>query len=70
MPAPSITDTMGVSAMMTMQDVQDYLGLSRHTTYQLTHTQGFPAVRFGRTIRVPRDAFLRWLERQAGEEEG
>jgi excisionase family DNA binding protein len=43
-------------------DVQRLLGISRVTTYELLHRRGFPVVRIGRAIRVPRDAFLRWLE--------
>jgi excisionase family DNA binding protein len=49
-----------------MRDVQDYLGISRPKTYELAHTQGFPMVRFGRAIRIRREAFLRWLDQQAG----
>jgi excisionase family DNA binding protein len=54
---------------LTMQDVQAYLRISRPKTYDLAHTPGFPAVRIGRAIRVPREAFLRWLAQQAGVEE-
>lgn len=28
------------------------------------HDQSFPCARFGRAVRIPRDAFLRWLEGQ------
>jgi excisionase family DNA binding protein len=43
-------------------DIQRLLGLSRVRTYQLLHQRGFPVVRIGRCLRVPRDAFFRWLE--------
>jgi excisionase family DNA binding protein len=49
-----------------MEHIQKILGLSRLKAYELPHQQGFPVVRFGRAIRVPRDAFLKWLETQAG----
>jgi len=55
--------------VLTLQDVQDYLRISRPKTYELAHTRGFPAFRCGRAIRVTRDSFLRWLDRQAGVEE-
>jgi excisionase family DNA binding protein len=54
-------------AMLRMSDVQRFLGLSRPTTYELVHRRGFPAVRFGRVIRVPRDAFLAWIACQVAE---
>jgi excisionase family DNA binding protein len=43
-------------------DIQRLLGLSRVKTYELLHQKGFPVVRIGRCLRVPRDAFFRWLE--------
>jgi excisionase family DNA binding protein len=48
-------------------DIQRLLGISRVKTYELLHQQGFPVVRIGRAMRVPRDAFLRWLEESAVE---
>jgi excisionase family DNA binding protein len=51
--------------VLTMEHVQRALGLSRQKTYELPHVRGFPVVRFGRAIRVPRDAFMKWLETQA-----
>jgi excisionase family DNA binding protein len=44
------------------EDVQEITKLSKALVYQLPHQHGFPAIRFGRAIRVPRDAFLKWLE--------
>ncbi len=32
--------------------------------YARTRGQGFPVVRFGKAIRIPRDAFRAWLESQ------
>jgi excisionase family DNA binding protein len=70
MPAVAVKDMDTLPMVLTMKDVQDVLGLSKPKTYELAHTRGFPAVRFGRAIRVPRDAFLRWLNEQAGVREG
>jgi excisionase family DNA binding protein len=52
--------------VLTMQDIQEITGLSKPKVYQLAHTRGFPVVRFGRALRVPRDRFLAWLDVQAG----
>jgi excisionase family DNA binding protein len=54
--------------VMRVEDVQRALLISRLKAYELVHQQGFPTVRIGRAIRVPRDAFLRWLEFQAGQD--
>jgi excisionase family DNA binding protein len=44
-------------------DIQRILGLSRVKTYELLHQEGFPTVRIGRVIRVPREGFFAWLNR-------
>jgi excisionase family DNA binding protein len=54
--------------VMRVEDVQRALLISRLKAYELVHQQGFPTMRIGRSIRVPRDAFLRWLEAQAGQD--
>jgi excisionase family DNA binding protein len=70
MATATVIDVAGLPAVLTLKHVQEVLGISRPKTYELAHTRGFPAVRFGRAIRVPREAFLRWLDQQAGVEEG
>jgi excisionase family DNA binding protein len=53
-------------AILNMQQVQILLRVSRPKVYELANTAGFPAVRIGRAIRVPREALLRWIEEQTG----
>jgi excisionase family DNA binding protein len=43
-------------------DVQRILGISRVKVYELLHQQGFPTLRVGRSLRIPRDAFLKWMD--------
>jgi excisionase family DNA binding protein len=64
-----VTDIDALPAVLTLKHVQEVLGISRPKTYELAHTRGFPVVRFGRAIRVPREALLRWLDEQVGMEE-
>jgi excisionase family DNA binding protein len=66
----TVTDVTTLPLLLTMKDITKITGLSREVVYRLPHLQGFPAVRFGRSIRVPREAFLRWLDQQAGVGEG
>jgi excisionase family DNA binding protein len=70
MSAATVRDVESLPLVLTLRHVQDVLGISRPKVYELAHTRGFPVVRFGRTIRIQREAFLRWLEQQAGVEEG
>lgn len=39
--------------------------VSMPTMYAWVHQKGFPAVRKGRRILIPVDAFKRWLEEEA-----
>ena len=32
--------------------------------YNLAHAKGFPTLRVGKRILVPRDQFLQWMDRQ------
>ena len=40
----------------------ELLGLSRTSVYELIHEQGFPYIRLGKKIVVPRDKFISWIE--------
>ena len=55
--------------VLTMRHVKEIMNLSKLKAYELPHQKGFPAIRCGRAIRVPRDAFFRWLNEQAGVQE-
>lgn len=47
---------------MTVAEVKEYLNVSLTQAYALTHRKDFPVSRFGGAIRVPRKAFLSWVE--------
>lgn len=49
---------------ITIADVQHYLNISQTAAYELSHRADFPVCRFGGSIRIPRDAFLSWVEHQ------
>ena len=48
---------------MTVTDVEKYLNISKGAAYGLTRRSDFPICRFGGTIRIPRDAFLIWVDK-------
>lgn len=37
------------------------LQISRAGAYNLMHAKGFPTIRIGKRMVVPKDAFLKWL---------
>jgi excisionase family DNA binding protein len=51
---------------LTVKDISEALGVSLITAYDLVNSQGFPAIRIGKRIIIPRDAFQRWLDNSCG----
>lgn len=49
---------------LTVPDIQQALGVSKNTAYELVNRADFPKLRVGKRILIPRDAFIRWLEAQ------
>lgn len=47
---------------LTIADVSQYLNVSQSKAYELSHRKDFPVCRFGGSIRIPREAFLAWVE--------
>ena len=39
------------------------LGVGVNTVYNLAHTRDFPSFKLGKRIVIPRQHFLRWMDR-------
>ncbi len=46
--------------------VAQVLGVSISTAYELFHEPGFPTLRVGSRMVVPKEKFIQWAEAQAG----
>ena len=46
--------------------VAKVLGVSISSAYELMHETGFPALRIGSLIVVPKEKFRQWVDAQAG----
>ena len=46
--------------------VAKVLGVSPSSGYELMHEDGFPVLRVGSRMVVPKDAFIRWVESHTG----
>lgn len=53
--------------MLSVPEVAAVLGISRAGAYELAHRKGFPSMKIGSRIVIPRDKFLLWIEKQCGE---
>lgn len=54
---------------LTVAEVADVMRVSRMTVYRMVHAGELPAIRFGRSFRVPESAVLRAIERPLGGSE-
>ena len=46
--------------------VAEVLGISPSSSYALLHSKGFPTLRIGGRMVVPRDQFLAWVDQHTG----
>lgn len=49
---------------LTVPEVGEVLAISRAKAYDLARSEGFPSMRIGTRILVPRDKLIRWTDKQ------
>ena len=49
---------------LSAEDVSQVLGISRANAYALMHSKGFPTLKIGKRITVPKDKLIEWMEKQ------
>lgn len=59
-----ITEIDQLPLMMKMRDVANVMDIALRRAYELAQNPSFPKVVVGKSIRVPRDAFFRWLDQE------
>ena len=50
--------------MLTVPEVGEALGISRASAYELVRSKGFPSMRIGTRIIVPKDKLIAWINEQ------
>ena len=61
--APSNTGDMSEVKFLTVAEVASVMRVSKMTVYRLVHSGELPAVRVGRSFRVPEDAVTEYLRK-------
>ena len=54
--------------MLSAPEVAEVLGISRAGAYELVSSAGFPHMKIGNRILVPKDKFLKWIDEQRSVE--
>ena len=55
--------------MLSVPEVGEVLGISRAAAYELVRSQGFPHMKIGTRILVPKNKFLAWIDEQVEVEQ-
>lgn len=55
---------MDLPLMLSVPEVGEVLGISRAGAYELVRSKGFPKVKIGNRIVIPKDRFIQWIEVQ------
>jgi len=48
--------------MLSVPEVAAVLGISRAGTYELVKSEGFPSLKIGSRIVVPKEKFIDWID--------
>lgn len=54
---------------LTVPEVGEVLGISRASAYELVRSKGFPHIKIGTRILVPKDKFIQWIDQQTEVDE-
>ena len=49
---------------LSAEDVAQVLGISRANAYPLMHSKGFPTIKIGKRMTVPKDKLIEWIDKQ------
>ena len=47
---------------LTVNDISQILGIGKQNAYSLCHSKGFPSVKIGKRIVIPKLAFIEWMK--------
>lgn len=53
--------------LMTIKELQSYLGIGKEKAYALAKSKSFPALKIGGRYYLIKSDFVSWLERQIGK---
>ncbi len=52
--------------MLSVPEMATALGISRAGAYELARSEGFPALRIGNRIVIPKDSLQKWVNQNIG----
>lgn len=53
--------------MLSVREIAIVLGISKTSAYELVRSKGFPVLKIGSRLVVPKEKFREWVEQNIGE---
>ena len=66
MKTPQFKDYSELPLFLNAELVAKVLGISPSGSYELMHEAGFPVLKVGSRMVVPKEKFIQWVERNTG----
>lgn len=57
-------------AMLNVCDIKTVFGIGRRQAYELVHSEGFPVVKVGVILKIPKHLLVEWIDKTAKEGAG
>ena len=61
-------DTTNEKILLTIKDIQEVFQCGKNYAYNLTKLKGFPTIKIGKKIFVPKDKLEKWIEENTNTE--
>ena len=52
--------------MLSVKELATVLGISRTSAYELTKTKGFPSIKIGSRVVIPKEKLIEWIDKNTG----
>lgn len=62
-----VFDRSDLPLFMNVNDLAEAMRINTTKAYQLVKVEGFPAIKLGKRIIIPKEAFLDWLGSTQGQ---
>ena len=61
-------DTTNEKILLTIKDIQEIFQCGKNYAYSLTKLKGFPTIKIGKKIFVPKDKLKKWIDENTNTE--
>ena len=52
--------------MLSVKELATVLGVSRTSAYELIKTKGFPSIKIGSRVVIPKEKLIEWIDKNTG----